>query len=84
MNLLFNFISRFAFGLMYYGISFFSSSLPGGNDYLNLALVGLTGIPACIFAAKTMEKIGRRPYVIASSALAGALLIGGTFVPKGL
>ena len=69
---------------MYYGISFFSSSLPGGNDYLNLALVGLTGVPASLFAAKTMEKFGRRPYSIASAALAGGLLIGATFVPKGL
>ena len=69
---------------MYFGISFFSSSLPGGNDYLNLALVGLTGIPAALFSAKTMEKIGRRPYIIAFAALAGAFLIGGTFVPKGL
>ena len=71
-------------GTMYYGISFFSSSLPGGDDYLNLALVGLTGIPAALFAGKTMEKIGRRPYIIASAALAGALLIGGTFMTKGL
>ena len=77
-------LSRFALGLMYFGISFFSSSIPGGNDYLNLALVGLTGIPAALFAAKTMEKFNRRPYLIIFAALGGILLIAATFLPKGL
>ena len=73
----------FSRSLIDFGLSFTTSSLPGGNDYLNLALIGMTGIPATFICIVSMEKMGRRHFVILFTLLSSAFLIVATFLPKG-
>ena len=74
---------RFSRGMLSFGLSFTSSGLPGGNDYLNLALLGLSGIPASLFCFIFMDKIGRRYFSFIFASLSGISLIVATFLPTG-
>ena len=65
---------RFVCSAAYYGLSLNSSNL-GGNDYVNFAISGAIEVPAYIFCQLTLDRVGRRPTLIASMLIGGAALL---------
>ncbi|XP_048348743.1 solute carrier family 22 member 16 isoform X4 [Sphaerodactylus townsendi] len=68
----------FTGSLGYYVFSLSSVNL-GGNEYLNLFLIGAVEIPAYIIACIGMDRLGRRntliPFLISSAAICALLML---------
>ena len=76
-------VFRFANSMAYFGISFNSSGLPGGNMYLNLALLGIVGMVASIVCYAIVDKISRRLFLFIAAFSSGVAILVATFLPKG-
>ena len=74
---------RLGYGMSFFGISFNSSGLPGGNIYLNLALIGIAGIVGCGLSHVFMNRIGRRHFIFITAFSSGVFILVATFLPKG-
>nr|XP_060609151.1 solute carrier family 22 member 16 [Anolis sagrei ordinatus] len=68
----------FTGSLGYYVFSLSSVNL-GGNEYLNLFLIGAVELPAYVIACIGMEKLGRRntliPFLILSAVICGVVML---------
>ena len=71
---IFNIVAWFVNALIYYALTYLSSSLPG-NVYVNFTLSVLSEIPVYIFQIFFIEKVGRRKLFTIFTFIAGVTLL---------
>lgn len=65
----------------YYGLSWNTSNLGGGNDYVNFLISGLVEIPAYCFLLLTLNRWGRKLILCGCMFVAGAALVLTILIP---
>ena len=80
--ILYNFsFYRFVISMVYFGLSFSTSSL-GGNEYVNFFISAAVEIPAYIFCNLALNRIGRRWPMGISMIMSGICLLLILPIPK--
>lgn len=74
---------RFVNSGTYYGLSWNTSNLGGGNDYVNFLISGAVEVPAYSFLIFTLNRWGRKLLQCGCMLASGTALLLTMFVPAG-
>uniref|UniRef100_A0A1B6LD98 Major facilitator superfamily (MFS) profile domain-containing protein n=1 Tax=Graphocephala atropunctata TaxID=36148 RepID=A0A1B6LD98_9HEMI len=72
----------FVNSMTYYGLSWNTSNLGGGNDYVNFLICGLVEVPAYTFLLMTLDRWGRKVILCGCMLASGTALLLTMFVPN--
>ncbi|XP_017772552.1 PREDICTED: organic cation transporter protein-like [Nicrophorus vespilloides] len=76
------FFDWFANSITYYGLSWNTSNLGGGNDFINFVISGAVEIPAYTFLLFTLNRWGRKSILCGCMLTAGLALLLTMAVPE--